>query len=438
MAEVATARFSGKNSLASQGSKKLRARMPPYARALLQALRFSEPNPEYLGRLDDPQWLRLLELADRTQLTLLLPHIGGEHLPLWVQERVHRNQLNNNVRFSRLQASLRDINKSFRSKSIDFVVLKGFTNVGHFIPDPKVRSQGDLDLWCQPKVVSKARDALVDVGYRSVGKSKGRHLDPMIREASWEWTGDYFAPDLPIPVDLHYRLWDASTEHIAGPAEDAIWRRCVPAGVSGCGILQQLNLTDALAFASLHVLMHLLHGDVRLQRVWELAFFLQKHSGDEAFWRYWKGLYTDEERRMQVIPLALAAEWFNCTLPDSVIAEIKSLPKGILLWLERYGASPLGSLFSTNFFAANKDELLLNLCLLHSPRSKLKVVGRRLFPIHAVGDAYTEHGKGDGRLSRSSRHNVAKWRRFFHHMAVLPLVCWRLILWWWRCNRRRA
>lgn len=430
MAEVATARFSGKNSLAPHGPKKLRARIPPYAHALLQALQFAEPNPEYLGRLDDLQWQRLLELSDRTQLTLLLPHIGGEYLPLWVQERVHRNQLNNGIRFSRLQASLREINRAFRARSIDFVLLKGFTNAGHFIPDPRLRSQGDLDLWCKPNLIWSARDVLVDLGYRSVGKSKGRHLDPLIQEISWEWTGDYFAPDLPIPVDLHYQLWDASMEHIAGPSENAIRRRCVPAGVLGCGVLQQLELTDALAFASLHVLMHLLHGDVRLQRVWELAFFLQKHSDDGAFWRYWQGLYTDEERRMQVIPLALAADWFACPLPGGVVADIESLPESIQLWLERYSASPLEALFSTNPFFVNKDELLLNLCLLDSRRSKLKVVGRRLFPIHAVGDAYAGHG--------SSPHSGAKWRRFFHHMAVLPLVCWQLVLWWWRCNRRRA
>ncbi len=259
----------------------------------------------------------------------------------------------------------------------------------------------------------------------------------MIREASWEWTGDYFAPDLPIPVDLHYQLWDASMEHITGPAEDAIWRRCVPAGVSGCGILQQLNLADALAFASLHVLMHLLHGDVRLQRIWELAFFLQRHASDEQFWKYWKGLYTDEERRIQVIPLALAADWFGCTLPGGIVSEIASLPESILLWMDHYSASPLESLFSRNPLFANKNELLLNLCLLHSPRSKIKVVWRRLLPIHAADDACPDNGISQRRSARTFQHMASKWQRALRHLAVLPVICWHLMLWSWRCNRRR-
>lgn len=422
-----------KKSSCSHPITKLYAHMP-HAYALLQTLRFSGRNPEHLGRLNDAGWRNLLDLCDRTQLTLLLGDLGAEYLPAWVQQRIHCNQLGNNSRFSRMQTSLAEINEALARKSIEFVLLKGFTNASHFIHNAKLRSQGDLDLWCQPDVVWPARDALISLGYRAVGKSKGRHLDPMVREASWDWNGDYYAPGLPIPVDLHYQLWGASMEQIAGPNEAAMWGRRSSVLLANGQCVQQLDLADALTFACAHVLMHLLHGDVRLQRFWELAFFLDNH-GDESFWEHWKSLYSTDERQMCVIPLALSFEWLDCRLPGVIAAEIEDLPRDILLWINRYASSPLVSFFSTDYPFANKDELLLNLCLLRSFKSRARVVARRLLPIQAIASGYEgEHRPRNSLMT--FQHLRFKWLRIRHHMSCLPSVCWRLALWPWRRRLR--
>ena len=42
---------------------------------------------------------------------------------------------------------------------------------------------------------------------------------------------------------------------------------------------------DTLAFAALHLLMHVLHGDLRLQRAWEIAHFVHTRADDDDFWR---------------------------------------------------------------------------------------------------------------------------------------------------------
>ena len=433
MPRNAAARVLQETSPCSHALRKLYVRVP-YAYALLQTLSFSGRNPEHLEHLNDAEWRNLLDLCDRTQLTLLLGDLGAQYLPPWVQQRILRNQLDNSTRFSRVQMSLAEISEALARKAIEFVILKGFTNASHFIHNPKLRSQGDLDLWCQPDVVWPARDALNNLGYRAIGKSKGRHLDPMIREASWDWNGDYYAPSLPIPVDLHYQLWDASMEYIAGPSEAAMWERRSSVVLPGGQCVQQLDLADALTFACVHVLMHLLHGDVRLQRFWELAFFMHSHS-DESFWEYWKSLYSIEERQMYVIPLALGFEWFGCKLPGVIAAEITGLPMDTLFWMDRYCSSPLISFFSTGSLFENKDELLLNLCLLRSFKSKARVVARRLLPIQAVASDYGGENTGRNSLASALRLLRFKVERLRRHIGSLPLACWRLALWSWRCRR---
>ena len=431
----ALTRNSTSPSLQPSWSKKRKdeARIPRYAHALLDAISFSDSAPELLNRLNETEWRNLLHLSDRMQLTLLVGDVSRLHLPPWVRGRIDRNYIDNGLRFSRLEAALAEINRALTERSIDFVLLKGFTHSSHFSPDPGLRSQGDVDIWCQPDLVFQAKDVLTALGYRPIGTSKGRHLDPMIREASWKWTGDYFAPDLPIPVDLHYKLWDETMEHIAGPSEAEIWQRRSPVAMRDGQLVSQLGLADALAFASLHVLMHLLHGDLRLQRAWELAFFLQKHSDNDEFWSGWKRSYSREDRQKQVIPFALCQEWFNCRLPACVREEIAMLSSDVLLWLDRYGWSPLESLFSTN-----KDELLLNLSLLGSFKSKVRVFARRLLPVHAAAGE-CERKENDGRSFRAIvlRTWSFNLQRVRHHLRVLPLTCWRTAAWWWRCQGLR-
>src|SRR5689334_12955875 len=157
----------------------------------------------------------------------------------------------------------------FTGKDIEFILLKGSAHAPEFTPDPLLRTVGDIDLWCPSEAVSSARDQLLDLRYRPIGASKGRHLPPMARTTDWQWRGDYFATDLPIVIDLHYSLWDEKLERIPAPPENEFWNRRVDAAIHG-RLLPVLTLPDALAFAALHLLMHILHGDVRLHRAWEI------------------------------------------------------------------------------------------------------------------------------------------------------------------------
>ncbi len=302
----------------------------------------------------------------------------------------------------------------FNSRQIDFALLKGFAHAPDFTPDPLLRAQGDIDLWCLPRTIFQARDALAELGYRPSGHTKGRHLPPMARETQWEWRGDYFAVDLPIPVDLHYKLWDEEMESIAGPPEHEFWSRRSFVEVDGRTI-PVLCLPDALAFSTLHLLMHLLHGDLRLQRAWEIAHFLDTRAADDDFWRCWAGLHSEDLRRLEVVIFNLAATWFGCRLPGFIEEEIERLPADIRLWIQHYGLSPIEALFS-----ANKDELWLNICLLKSARDKRRIFFRRLLPLPA------------GQLNTKSEVRPRfLFGRVLHHARAFVPSCVGALKWWW-------
>jgi hypothetical protein len=395
------------------------ARIPRYGRALMKMLDFSGDDCHELQQLNSDEWGALLQLCDKAQLTLLFRHKARRFVPKWVETRLDKNHLGNAARFERVQEAVAEIERCFLSQSIDFVLLKGFANSHYFIPDPKLRAQGDIDIWCLPESVDRARDALLQIGYRPFGKSTSRHLDPMIRETSWEWHGDYFAPDLPIPVDLHYQLWDQEREGIPGLIEKELWQR------RANGVL---DLADTLAFAAIHTLMHLLHGDLRLMRAWEIASFLHQSSRNDEFWERWRSLYSADARKVQIIVFVLCGKWFGCSVAALINEEATALPSDIKLWIERYGISPVEALF-----APNKNELWLNLCLVRRLSDKISVLFRRLFPIHAAA------------LKDATAERQPKFwlRRAAHHMWTLPLTClhglaWGCVLIYGSARRRLA
>jgi predicted MFS family arabinose efflux permease len=377
------------------------ARIPNEALAVLEALRLDGAGAGRLRALDDAGFRKVLELCDRAQLTLTLNYVCRGALPGWVQARIDKNLEDYSRRFERLEAALEEIADTLTRRGIEFVVLKGRTHSPEFTPDPLLRAQGDIDLWCSPESLPAAQQALLDLGYRPHGRSEGRHLPPMIRERSWEWRGDYFASDLPISVELHHRLWDEELEGFAAPGERGFWDR--RAG-------RVLSLDDTLAFAALHLLMHLLHGDLRLQRAWEIANFLERHARDDAFWAAWREDHPPELRRLEAIIFQLVAGWFGAALSIEASEEIDQLPADVQLWLDRYALSPVEALFHPN-----KDEIWLHLCLVERFRDKCAVLRRRVLPL-----------QGQTERLRS---------RFVHHSRALFPTLWNGVRWWWRRAR---
>ena len=76
--------------------------------------------------------------------------------------------------------------------------------------------------------MAAALDVALGLGYEPLGGGDCHpvdHLPTLIRKTGWEWRGDYFDPELPLALELHFRLWDASIEGFAMPGMEDFWER---------------------------------------------------------------------------------------------------------------------------------------------------------------------------------------------------------------------
>lgn len=341
--------------------------------SLINRLRFDQP-----GRLppdlDSDAWF---ELADREHVTLAIAARGSDGMPDAVEQRLTSSLAANSVRFERIRDAYREIAARFAEERIEHVVLKGFSHWPCYTANPRHRPQYDLDLWCRDEDVEHARAALESLGYEPLFDEPGipvDHLPPMIRKTGWQWRGDYFDAELPVAVEVHFRLWDEGTERIAIAGLDQFWeRRTVRCVEDFC--FPALDRVDTVGYAALHFLRHLLRGDFRLYHAYELAHFLDQTASSDDFWLRWQRIHGNSLRATEAIAFQLAARWFGCSLPGAVTEEIERLPKPVRRWFEHMALEPLLAKERPN-----KNELWLHLSLLHSSSDRAKVLKRRLLP----------------------------------------------------------
>lgn len=390
---------------------------PRYLVAIFDALRFDEPSADDLRRINAADWQILLEWCDARQLTLMLPWLCGTALPVEIRAQVDSRQNRYAERFSRLKRELVEITEALEELDIEFIVLKGLTHSPAFTPDPLFRAAGDIDLWIRGDEIWRAREALVGLGYASFKKAKSRHLAPMLRPNGWKWRGDRFDSEIPVAVELHYELWSESAERVAAPGTDHFWDRSIFRTFSG-HVLRTLCEEDLLGFAALHLLAHLLHGDLPLQRAWEIGNFLHRRAQDEAFWSAWQKVHPARLRNLEALVFQLVRNWFGCDLSQTVHDEVQALSGRMRAWLSTFSFSPL-----MRQFHPNKDELWLHLALA-SRADSIRIVLRRLFPVQIPGfvDDFDDHSRLR-KLRRMFRQRDLIATRAAHHLRTfLPTI----------------
>jgi hypothetical protein len=239
----------------------------------------------------------------------------------------------------------------------------------------------------------------------------------MLRPNGWKWRGDMFDPEMPVRVELHYELWSEQSERIAVPGTDHFWERSILRSFDGHA-LRSLCDEDLLGFAGLHLLAHLLHGDLPLQRAWEIANFLHKHAGDGAFWAGWRRDHPPELRTLELIVFQLVRAWFGCTLTQLIQNESETLPGGVQAWLNTFPFSPL-----MGQFQSNKDELWLHLALA-SPANGARILFRRLFPLQipSFTDQFDDRSCLRAVCRAFRQRNLIASRAAHHLRAFLPTV----------------
>lgn len=377
------------------------------ARAVLDALRFDRPTPPAPS-----DWKAALDFADRASLTPLLSTLD---LPAEPRVRVDGALARNTLRNERVAAAYQEIAPLF-----EHVLLKGATHVPDFTADPRHRVQYDLDVFVPRDRCDHARDALLKLGYEPVAGWKDvDHLPAMVRKTGYEWSGDYFDPDMPIGVEIHFQFWDQASLCLRADGVEAFWTRRQG---------DQLELVDRLGYAALHATRHLLRGNLRAFHVWEIARFLHTHH-DESFWRRWRERHDPSLWRLEAVAFALAQTWFGCTLAPAASAEIAALPSDARRWLDRHAYSPIEGMFH-----ANKRELWLHLALCETRRDRRAILRQRMVPLSPPGQVDAIF-VADGRLTlaRRVRKNMKQVafiaRRAAHHTRLLVPTLWDGLKW---------
>jgi hypothetical protein len=352
------------------------------------------PAPEFA----EPEWRELLAFADRTQLTLYLRGTPG--LPRWLVEEIENRYARNAERRRRLREAYFDVACTLAAAGIEFVVLKGFTH--ELKPGPQPRVQYDLDLLTLPADLERARTVIERLGYAPHGAKSlsEEHARPLVRPSNWNWRGDYFDPDMPIPVELHGSAWSPEHDRIRPTGMENFWNRRRVIEVDGLEI-PAFAAVDRLAFAALHALRHILRHDARPAHVLELARFLEARN--TGFWDQWRGLHPPELRELQSVAFRFAREWFGCALPAAVRP-----PESVDKWLRDYAWSPVA-----NLTGPNKDTVWLHLVLVKNWRDRVRVFCDRLVPLRLP-----HHERFLGRLR-------------YHAGALAPALA-SGVRWWWR------
>jgi predicted MFS family arabinose efflux permease len=399
--------------------------VPAHVQAIREALRFSDPRMDALSRFSELEWEEALRFCDQSHLTTQLGRLCEGRLPPKIAERVASNVANNNIRLARLEDEYRAIAGAFERAGVEWVVLKGFSHWPGMGLQTRSRPQYDIDLLCPPEQTAMARDTLFDLGYRPLAGFENvplDHLPTMIRPSPWKWRGDLFDVEIPVSIDLHHRFWDPRTERIAVAGAEQFWDRREWGGRADLRF-PALAPYDLAGYACLHLLRHLLRGDVKPFHVYDIAWFLHSRSHDEKLWAQWEANHDESLRRLELVIFRLAEVWFECRLPDAVQSRISELPAAIHKWFELYSGAPL-----ENQFHPNKNELWLHLALLQESRDRRAIFWQRVLPARLPPPA--EARVDSARLNPRLYGQKLAARAVFH-LRVLPPLCLRAIGWRW-------
>jgi hypothetical protein len=393
------------------GNGTVSPRVPREFAALMDALQLEGANTDALSALDDAEWRRLLEFSDLAHLSLSLVQLDLSDIPQWVTHRLEQNVSDNARRFERVRETYAEAATALIQADVSHVVLKGFTLAPHYVSDPRLRLQSDIDLYCPQDQIAAAQAALVRIGY---GPAEGPdytdsdHIPTLSRPGNWKWRGNSYDPEMPPSIELHFSLWNESVTLVDLPEVKQFWERRVPRRL---GRLEYSSLSpvDQLGYFSLHIVRGVLVGDWVIHHAYELATFLHNHVRDVEFWSQWYETHSMDLRSREVIAFCLARSWFSCALPEIVRAEADRLPDAQKRWLNRFGGAPLEVMFRRN-----KDGRLLQMLMATHPRSHHSVLRRTLIPARIQ--------RLDGpmvRIQHRRTKTALDANRYLHYLAYL-------------------
>jgi len=409
------------------------AKIPTHIARMLSALQFQNPQKATLQGITDPEWRDLFCRWEISRLLIPLRQTCGEVLPDWVRSRIDRNLADNRERFERIKQAYSDFAHASEERGAEHVVIKGFAQWPDLVEHPRLRLQSDIDVYCPPESISKAFDALHDLGYQPDPRlPRSDHLPAMVPPTPWTWRGNPYDPAIPVSFELHFRFWNERFSGLRPKGLDQFWLRRVERWLDGMHF-PALAPVDNVAYSALNLLRDTLFDTMTPHLVYELARFLDTNADNEPFWEAWQQLHDDSLRRLEALSFRLALHCFGCRLSEQVRRQIDQQPTAAKCWFQQFADSPL-----TASFRPNKDALWLHMSVLESPRDKRAVLLGRLFPTqlppiqarHIQKTAGSEKASG-GAVLKCRRYVAHVAARAGYHLGILPRTVWHGVRWRW-------
>lgn len=210
-----------------------------------------------------PDWNLLLDLASWHQLDGFLSlhietHLAQQVAPREIRSELAKRAAENKVRFiAFIEPALRYVLEALNAQKIPVVALKGAALSRTVFDNLTLRPVGDLDLLISEINLERARQVILDLGYRQRPSVTGTPPSPF----DYHFCPRLLSPDGSVDIELHRHLVraDSPANFDIGP----LWRRRRTEVLAGqpAGVLHPADL-----------LMHLC-----------LAFFQDRRRRDKSF-----------------------------------------------------------------------------------------------------------------------------------------------------------
>lgn len=289
--------------------------------ALLLACARTRMDPEHAGQIrallgQDINWAGLMQMAQRHKITPLLCRSLASTLPdavpQAVMEELRKRSRANALRSLRLTRQLIRVLRGLESDGVLAVPYRGPMLAEAVYGDLGLRQFTDLDVLVRRRDVSKAREVLVSLGYRTTEPHK-------VLEAVYIQSMHHYAlsggPRKAL-LELHWRI----TERYFGFRLDPqLWERLESAHLAGSKV-PSLSAEDSLLTSCVHSSKH---GWERLAWTCDVAEMIRARADMDWERAVWLARRQEAER-MVLLGLFLARDLLGAELPPEVSQRVQA------------------------------------------------------------------------------------------------------------------
>ena len=319
---------------------------PKLAEAIVGFLSFSDDacdQVSQLRRFSDRDWDRALGWLDDTGLALyflqkLKDTDVANAVPGLVLSALEKRLTANQERVAHMARQFDFLNARFRDSGVRYAVVKGLSLVPEYCPDANLRHQGDFDYLVNDESLPMAQRVLEEAGYVPKLSRSGKEFIFLLAAMEEAHLGDnQYEARAPYAVELHLDFWDPDFHKVPLPRPLALLdnAKSYQRGEFKFPVLPD---EDAFLVQVQHACNHLFTYWIRMSWLWEIGYFLTRHTSDASLW---ERIEQRAEGRIVlqdfvVVVTELVAKLFAAPVPPTVRVWGQKIRRASRVWIENY------------------------------------------------------------------------------------------------------